>query len=214
MKAHSISRVLPAQYCTMMSLRIPSRGPVSPHKTPFLQLNTYGPSVFQLLLYYAPSPYFLVLQLGKLDTVHLGQGQRCIRRSATRGRLYQVHSHSSSTWILSKEHRLRFSHSREYFKKYRANQKIAKGTRGESDSFLETWSQDFGIVVPVYMTSCTISHYLLCVDAEQQMENKMKTPSLPGLETIRMGWCHSLIQQHSKWNVVVRDSFVNTEDLV
>lgn len=46
------------------------------------------------------------------------------------------------------------------------------------------------------------------------MENKMKTQSMPSLKTIRKGWCHSLIQQLSKWNVVVRDSLVNTEDFV
>lgn len=41
----------------MMSLRIPSRGPLSAHKTPFLQLNTYGLSAFQLLLYHPPPPF-------------------------------------------------------------------------------------------------------------------------------------------------------------
>lgn len=50
---------LPSPGCTtlyskMMSLRIPSRGPLSAHKTVFLQLNTYGLSAFQLLLYHSP----------------------------------------------------------------------------------------------------------------------------------------------------------------
>lgn len=38
-----------------------------------------------------------------------------------------------------------------------------------------------------------------------ETENRMKTQPLPGLETIRKGWCHSLIQQHTKWDVVAWD---------
>lgn len=47
-----------------------------------------------------------------------------------------------------------------------------------------------------------------------EMEKRMKTQPLPHLETIRKGWCHSLMQQHTKWDVVAQDSFRNTKDFV
>lgn len=55
---HLLSPGCTALRSRMMSLRIPSRGPLSAHKTPFLQLNTYGLSAFQLLLYHPPPPPF------------------------------------------------------------------------------------------------------------------------------------------------------------
>lgn len=51
---HLLSPGCAALCSKMMSLRIPSGGPLSAHKMPFLQLNTYGLSAFQLLLYHPP----------------------------------------------------------------------------------------------------------------------------------------------------------------
>lgn len=136
-----------------MSLWIPSRGPLSAHKTPFLQLNTYGLSAFQLFLYH-PSPpvalpslpflFLLVLVLGKLDTLHMGQGQRGIRRSALQKDLNLVPSHRCSTWKTE----CTFPLQRDW-------EKTAEEKKEESDSFLETWSQDFGATCSASMTSWT-----------------------------------------------------------
>lgn len=54
-------------------------------------------------------------------------------------------------------------------KKDRPGEKKAKNRqkKRESDSFLETWSQDFGAVCSVYMTSCTVFHYLHLLDTER-----------------------------------------------
>lgn len=46
-------------------------------------------------------------------------------------------------------------------KKHREGENTAKETGGESDSFLESWSQDFGAMCLVYMTSCIVSPHLL-----------------------------------------------------
>ena len=130
----------------------------------------------------------------KLDTLHMGRGQRGTHGSATHKGLYQVYSHRYSTLILLEEQKKHgFSHCKEEEKKRQSRGKDTKGNDIGKESFLETWSQDFGAACSVYMTSCTVSHYLPLLDAERlrdlrkETENKMKTQPSPRLETIRMG---------------------------
>lgn len=144
---------LPSPGCTtlyskMMSLRIPSRGPLSAHKTVFLQLNTYGLSAFQLLLYHSPpnpNPPFVsfpFLSQSKKKANYRKQGTSPNRPQAVNiPTALSNASHRCSTRVSGKEKTRTFQLQREW-KKGRAEEKKAKEmTGGESDIFLETWSQ-------------------------------------------------------------------------
>lgn len=210
----------------MMSLRIPSRGPLSAHKTPFLQLNTYGLSAFQLLLYHPPPsaplaslpsfPLPSCFSVKKVGYITLGtRPKRHPRVSSTQTPLSGAFPHMYYLNIIRRPEKLGFSHSQREWKKTEQRKR-----QGESDSFLETWSQDFGAACSVYMTSCAV--FSLSAFAGRRATEtcakkrkiKWKVSPSPGLETIKTGWCHSLIQQHTKWDVVARERFVNTEDFV
>lgn len=106
---------LPSPGCTtlcskMMSLRIPSRGPLSAHKTVFLQLNTYGLSAFQLLLYHSPPnpnpPFFSFpfLSQSKKKANYRKQGTSPNRPQAVNiPTALSNASHRCSTWVSGKE---------------------------------------------------------------------------------------------------------------
>lgn len=144
---------LPSPGCTtlcskMMSLRIPSRGPLSTHKTVFLQLNTYGLSAFQLLLYHSPPnpnpPFFSFpfLSQSKKKANYRKQGTSPNRPQAVNiPTALSNASYRCSTWVSGKEKTWTFQLQREWKKAEQKKRKQKKRQGGGSDSFLETWSQ-------------------------------------------------------------------------
>lgn len=169
---------LPSPGCTtlyskMMSLRIPSRGPLSAHKTVFLQLNTYGLSAFQLLLYHSPpnpNPPFVsfpFLSQSKKKANYRKQGTSPNRPQAVNiPTALSNASHRCSTRVSGKEKTRTFQLQREWKK---AEQKKRKQKKRQGGKVISSWKlgHKFGRRCSVYMTSCIVTHYLLLLDAER-----------------------------------------------
>lgn len=170
---------LPSPGCTtlcskMMSLRIPSRGPLSAHKTVFLQLNTYGLSAFQLLLYHSPPnpnpPFFSFpfLSQSKKKANYRKQGTSPNRPQAVNiPTALSNASYRCSTWVSGKEKTWTFQLQREWKKAEQKKRKQKKRQGG--GKVIASWKlgHKFGRRCSVYMTSCIVTHYLLLLDAER-----------------------------------------------
>lgn len=136
---------------SMMSLRIPSRGPLTAHKILFLQLNTYGLSAFRLLFHQHP----LLVSIPSLLLIFTVNAEKreagYIRAGPMPRRHPQVRFEQLKT-VLSVEfpqmcrlnavrepEKKPFDFAFARMKKDRAGENTAKETAGESDSFLEKW---------------------------------------------------------------------------
>lgn len=139
---HLLSSARTLLCCGMMSLKIPSRGPLAAHKTPFLQLNTYGRSAFLLLLHHPPRVVksSFLFRVGRMT--HIARGQRGTRRSAI---------HKQMSGYQEKERQKIFPCTAKIWKRQQDKRRERMKWRRKRIASWKLGSQDFGMSPAVYV---------------------------------------------------------------
>lgn len=202
-----------------MSLRIPRWGPLSAHKMPFLQLNTYGfSSAYGYSTLYSSTPLLppcsgtsALPSSSFLRRVH---EKKCEKAEEARiEHLRQVVSNRRCIWVMSRKQK-----SLKQNEKRNTAVKDSEGNGKRTNGFLENQSrvgaQRLCVhdIMHLFWLSAVAWAWARQAWAEKwKMERKLSL----GLIWKQLGeWCHRLIPENTKWDVEIQAGWKNTKGFV